>query len=152
MEGWFGPLPVVASRAAWMDDRREGGARAAASDVTGDVAAELRGVVHGLPVVNLLATSAIVRAARARCAATITSSRLGPWPRRHHRHRSDTRGPDRGGAQALPFLHSRHLARGILHWLAGGSATRDAGGLPIAQIRASTGRGSIHDHGDRMTR
>jgi len=167
-EGWFGPLPVVASpraRAAWMDAL--GGAKAVlelpTGDVTGDVAAELHGVVHGLPVVNGYSGNfppSFALLERALRNGDFTGlEALGPYgPIAVVVHRSDSRGPQIEAAlETLPFLHRRAAwPEASLYWLeAGGPSPRAPLGpvLPIAQIRASTGDGiDLMTDGDRMTR
>ena len=167
-EGWFGPLPVVpapVSRAPWMD--AIGGAKAVlelpAGEVVGDVAAELRGAVHRLPVANGYSGNfppSYLMLDRALRNGDFTAlEALRPYgPIAIVVQRSGEGGPQtEAGLESLPFVHRTGAwPDASLYWLdAGGPPPSAALGpvVPVVRVRASTGEGIDRlSDGDRLTR
>jgi hypothetical protein len=167
-EGWFGPLPVVpspGSRAPWMDAL--GGAKAVlelpAGEVGGDVAAELRGAVHRLPVGNGYSGNsppsyAMLDRAMRNGDFTALEALRPHGPIAVVVQRSGEGGPQIEAAlEALPFVHRKgEWPEASLYWLEAGespAATALGPVVPIVRARASTGEGIDRmTDGDRLTR
>lgn len=165
-EGWFGPVPIIASpgaRAPWMDELS--GAKAVlelpTGEVVADVAAELRGAVHGLPVVNGYSGNfppsfwMLARSLRAGDSTVLEALRpYGPIGIVLDRSSEDSRALE-ASLEGVPFVHRRQDWPGIsLYWLEAGppvSAASIGPPLPIAQVRASTGSGTEVLKDDRLT-
>lgn len=154
-EGWFGPMPVVASpraaRAPWME--AVAGARAVLELPTGfvdrDVAAQLRGSVHGRPVLNGYSGNfppsfwILERALRYGDAAVLDA--LRPYgPIAIVVDRSDRNATAiEAMLDAFPHLERRRTRpEASLYWLTPASAPPRAPlgpPLPIADVRVSAG-------------
>jgi hypothetical protein len=165
-EGWFGPVPVIASpgaRAPWMDAIL--GAKAVlelpTGAVTADVAAELRGAAHGLPVVNGYSGNfppsfwMLAGALRAGDVTVLDALRpYGPIAVVVNRASDGSRDLEAALDASSPVRRRQQWAEASLYWLEAGpptSATALGPRLPIVQVGASTGSETAALRDDRLT-
>ena len=154
-EGWFGPVPVITSpgvRAPWMEALS--GAKAVlelpVGEVTADVAAELRGAVHGLPVVNGYSgnfpPSFWMLAGALRAGEVSVLEALRPYgPIAVVLNRSSEQAPSlETSLGALPFVQRRQTSPEVaMYWLeAGPSASPGSLDPPVPVVRVRTSIGS----------